>query len=321
MGAKLVKNFTCAICSERLTEDAARPESCPQHFFHRKCLLKSASHSNKCPIDKKEFFEVIYEGGKRVIIQHQNSEDFRENPVLQEIATQLVINNMRMIQNFTCEICETDDIESGVASPMECDHRFHKTCLLDAMKKDNHCPSCWRKVEKVMCSNGETLTIGENKLRHVLAALSAEENFKCNICDSDDTFQERALVDDCKHEFHRECIVEYARHDSTCPTCSKDIANIICLYGSVLSLSSNKPSGTTENQTSRREGEVIDSETEKETSKEAEVECMDEEGENEEDEEKRVVNENCENSNEERIEHDSEREKDLIETEHGKDQS
>lgn len=242
MGANSGKQFTCAICSEKVTEDVARPDSCPEHIFHRKCLLKSASHSNQCPIDKKEFFEVIYEGGTRVIIQHQDSEDFQENPVIQELTVQVALNRLRMLQNFTCGICHGDDIMLGVVSPKECDHRFHKSCLLEAVKTDNHCPLCLRKVHKIICCNGENIEIEENKVRHIMAALSADVDFKCNICDSEDKFQERAFVRACKHEFHRECIVDYARHDSRCPLCSTEISEIACLYGSVLTVGSVRPS-------------------------------------------------------------------------------
>lgn len=237
----------CFICDEKLVGKLARPECCPNHYFHRSCLTELALRSCKCPIDSKSFKQIVCKDDNQTRIDisirkdssSSSDEDVTGGVLLNDLAARLALAAVlhQASDDFKCGICN----ESGGgerAKPNNCNHEFHRRCLLNHTRSEAMCPQqgCRSEIRLIRCQHGDVLTV-TNPLKEMLSRAAAGGSFRCRLCGVNDAGRERARAKPCGHEFHKGCLIERCRKNNYCPQCNREIKEINCMLSGDLTVS------------------------------------------------------------------------------------
>lgn len=229
---------TCFICSQPQTpQTCARPDSCSNHFFHRSCLTELARRSAKCPICSKSFDKIHCHDGTVITIKPK--QDSAPEEILAALRAQQQAMQEASVRDyrqsgggriiFLCTICRQGG-GGERAMPDACNHEFHRSCLNTHTDTDNLCPrqGCRSEINCIRCQFGDRIQV-VNPLKAMLSAVAAGGAFHCFLCGENDPMRERALTKPCGHEFHKGCLIERCRHNSTCPRCGSRIQGLNCM--------------------------------------------------------------------------------------------
>ena len=131
--------------------------------------------------------------------------------------------------DFTCDLCH----EGGGgerAKPNNCDHEFHRSCLIQHTRSEPLCPKngCRSEIRIIRCQHGELLSVS-NPVKEMLSQVAAGGSFRCRLCGVENASRERARAKPCGHEFHKGCLIEWCRRNNFCPQCNREIHEINCM--------------------------------------------------------------------------------------------
>jgi len=91
------------------------------------------------------------------------------------------------------------------------------------------CPREKIKVDGLCKSEFKEEDEGKVSQKEVNTKIQILEEDVCPVC-LDDISEEETEILDCKHEFHRSCIVECMKHKPACPMCRSPVL-VCCRYG------------------------------------------------------------------------------------------
>lgn len=159
------------------------------------------------------------------------------------------------ITNRECPYCKQVFCPDEILFKLTCNHHVHKRCY-EPLPRSN-CLVCqkaidWQCSPKYMYREeiinellqvlrqkhtmwwnayGELMSYNYNQLCGLrsepviseLPILKFEGRSECYICFEKFKMEENVLVLTCKHYFHRNCIIQWLRHQLTCPVCRAEV--------------------------------------------------------------------------------------------------
>lgn len=134
----------CAICFQPNCEPRASLDSCT-HWFHEHCTKEYFLRHSLCPVkgcykEAKSFITSM--GNHAQIVLHVEAE-YR--------------NMVSAPLDFQCVACGGTNINVFRACARPCGHICHRQCLIEFVRKERKCPSCFEPTSVVQCDVEGTL--------------------------------------------------------------------------------------------------------------------------------------------------------------------
>ncbi|XP_032222510.1 PHD and RING finger domain-containing protein 1 isoform X3 [Nematostella vectensis] len=132
--ATMSNSAQCPVCLMSLSEQKlGTPNSC-MHVFCLECILEWSKNAVTCPVDRKEFSEIIVHSTKK-------------GPILHRIPVEKVIEEEEWEDEPTyCEVCHDCDREDRLLLCDDCDKGYHMECLTSPLEfvpiEEWFCPIC-----------------------------------------------------------------------------------------------------------------------------------------------------------------------------------
>lgn len=144
--------------------------------------------------------------------------------------------------NEICAICQFDIIPNEGAHPETCpSHRFHRKCLIQWATTKNTCPLDNEMFFAVVSKPGHRTPIqrfrsytedAQSEAAEVLRLATPLVGFlPCPGCKKSDETKEQAVVVECEHRGHRDCLVKFIRKFYRCPKCHSPANELVCERG------------------------------------------------------------------------------------------